>query len=61
MTGSGKTTPTSKCSLFRNHAAVKCSPEYADRETLWNAVEAVENQWSSQLARRFVPGTIEFE
>jgi hypothetical protein len=22
-------------------------PEYADRETLWNAVEAVENQWNS--------------
>ena len=29
-------------------------PEYADREQLWNAVEAVENQWNSQLARRFV-------
>ncbi len=29
-------------------------PEYADRGTLWNAVEAVENQWNSQLARRFV-------
>lgn len=29
-------------------------PEYADRATLWNAVEAVENQWNSQLARRFV-------
>ena len=29
-------------------------PEYADRETLWNAVEAVEKQWNSQLARRFV-------
>lgn len=29
-------------------------PEYADRERLWNAVEAVENQWNSQLARRFV-------
>jgi predicted nucleic acid-binding Zn-ribbon protein len=29
-------------------------PEYVDRETLWNAVEAVENQWNSQLARRFV-------
>lgn len=29
-------------------------PEYADREHLWNAVEAVENQWNSQLARRFV-------
>ena len=28
--------------------------EYADREQLWNAVEAVENQWNSQLARRFV-------
>ena len=29
-------------------------PEYADRATLWNAVEAVENQWNSQLARRIV-------
>lgn len=29
-------------------------PEYIDRERLWNAVEAVENQWNSQLARRFV-------
>ena len=29
-------------------------PEYADRERLWNAVEAVETQWNSQLARRFV-------
>ena len=28
--------------------------EYADRETLWNAAEAVEKQWNSQLARRFV-------
>ena len=27
---------------------------YADRATLWNAVEAVENQWNSQLARRIV-------
>ena len=27
-------------------------PGYADRNTLWNAVEAVENQWNSQLARR---------
>ena len=29
-------------------------PEYADRNTLWNAAEAVEKQWNSQLARRFV-------
>ena len=29
-------------------------PGYADRSTLWNAVEAVENQWNSQLARRIV-------
>ena len=29
-------------------------PEYADRNTLWNAVEAVEKQWNSQLARRWV-------
>ena len=28
--------------------------EYADREALWNAVEAVEKQWNSQLARRFM-------
>lgn len=29
-------------------------PAYADRETLWNAVEAKEGQWNSQLARRIV-------
>ena len=29
-------------------------PGYADRNTLWNTVEAVENQWNSQLARRFI-------
>ena len=29
-------------------------PRYADRATLWNAVEAIENQWNSQLARRIV-------
>ncbi len=29
-------------------------PEYADRNTLWNAAEAQEKQWDSQLARRFV-------
>jgi len=28
-------------------------PKYADRNTLWNAVETVENNWNSQLARRF--------
>jgi len=28
--------------------------EYADRETLWNAVEKVEKNWNSQLARRFI-------
>ena len=28
--------------------------EYHDRATLWNAVEKVENQWNSQLARRMV-------
>lgn len=27
--------------------------EYADRNTLWNAVEKIESQWNSQLARRF--------
>ena len=29
-------------------------PGFADRATLWNAVEAIENQWNSQLARRIV-------
>lgn len=29
-------------------------PEYADRSTLWNAAEAVEKQWNSQLARRLI-------
>ena len=29
-------------------------PEYADRNTLWNAAEAIEKQWNSQLVRRFV-------
>ena len=29
-------------------------PEYADRNTLWNAAEVVEKQWNSQLARRWV-------
>lgn len=29
-------------------------PEYADHNTLWNAAEAVEKQWNSQLARRWV-------
>ncbi|MCD7771848.1 MAG: MobA/MobL family protein [Oscillospiraceae bacterium] len=29
-------------------------PEYKDRGTLWNSVEAVENQWNAQLARRLV-------
>ena len=29
-------------------------PGFADRATLWNTVEAVENQWNSQLARRIV-------
>ena len=29
-------------------------PEYADRNTLWNAAEAVEKQWNSQLARRIL-------
>lgn len=29
-------------------------PEYEDRNILWNAVEAVEKQWNSQLARRIV-------
>lgn len=29
-------------------------PEYADRQTLWNAVEKVEGQWNSQLARGII-------
>ena len=29
-------------------------PEYADRNTLWNAAETQEKQWNSQLARRIV-------
>ena len=29
-------------------------PEYADRQTLWNAVEKAENQWNSQLARGII-------
>ena len=28
-------------------------PDYADRNTLWNAVEKIEKQWNSQLARGF--------
>lgn len=28
-------------------------PEYADRNTIWNTVEKIENQWNSQLARKF--------
>ena len=27
-------------------------PEYSDRQTLWNAVEAAEKSWNAQLARR---------
>lgn len=29
-------------------------PSFADRETLWNAVEKKEGQWNSQLARRII-------
>ena len=29
-------------------------PEFANRETLWNAAEEIEKQWNSQLARRLV-------
>ena len=36
--------------LLPAHAPQK----YADRNTLWNAAEAVEKQWNSQLARRWV-------
>lgn len=35
--------------LLPSHAP----PEYADENTLWNAVEKIEKQWNSQLARRF--------
>ncbi len=31
---------------------VNAPPEYADRQNLWNSVEAVETQWNSQLARK---------
>ena len=34
--------------LLQAHAP----PEYTDRKTLWNAVEASEPNWNSQLARR---------
>ena len=33
---------------------VNAPPEYADRGTLWNSIEAAEKQWNSQLARRLV-------
>lgn len=29
-------------------------PEYADRQTLWNAAEKVEGQWNAQLARGII-------
>ena len=29
-------------------------PEYADRQTLWNAVEIAEGQWNAQLARGII-------
>ena len=45
-----KTEVTHKEILLPPHAP----PEYADRNTLWNAAEAQEKQWNSQLARRFV-------
>ena len=38
---------------FPGHQAI-APQEYADRNTLWNAAEAVEKQWNSQLARRWV-------
>ena len=31
-----------------------CSLQLPDRNTLWNAAEAIEKQWNSQLARRIV-------
>ena len=36
--------------LLPSHAP----PEYANREILWNSVEAAEKQWNAQLARRLV-------
>ena len=36
--------------LLPSHA----TPEYADRQTLWNAVEKVEGQWNAQLARGII-------
>ena len=31
-----------------------CSVSYTHLNTLWNAAEAIEKQWNSQLARRIV-------
>ena len=45
-----KTEVTHKEIMLPPHAP----PEFADRNTLWNSVEAQEKQWNSQLARRFV-------
>ena len=53
-TRSTKTTRETGHSLYGNNAASNTPPEFADRETLWNAAEEIEKQWNSQLARRFV-------
>ena len=33
---------------------VNTPPEYADRQTLWNAVEKSEKQWNAQLCRGII-------
>ena len=39
--------------LLRHSPAVPCSPEFADRQTLWNAVEKAERGKNAQLAYSF--------
>ena len=50
-----------KRGIFHNEILLppNAPPEYADRNILWNAVEAVEKQWNSRLARRWVLTTPE--
>ena len=45
-----------KCGIVHNEILLPANAprSYADRNTLWNAAEAVEKQWNSQLARRWV-------
>ena len=44
----------SKDTVSYTHQMCIRDRSYADRNTLWNAAEAVEKQWNSQLARRWV-------